>query len=265
MNFIRKLFIILFISFINKTVADDFADFAQADSEMCYFPIEFQGIYVIQTLSNEPGSKVTYSEIPVEADSIPVWGKCFRRKGNQVIFKDTSGNQNCIRCFHLTLKSPNVIQIQTEGLQKCYITEEAARATCPSEKDIREKRYKEYTLFRKHVPGGLQSTENVFCPFNGRYQFVYKTERKQLSCDGSELSNCPHGNALGLRFGQCKTSALSASLDKRFLCLGAWDHFDSNSPDKFLALMDMNEDPHDRPKYRCGVSILFFIFLIIFF
>ena len=35
------------------------------------------------------------------------------------------------------------------GLQKCYITEEAARATCPSEKDIREKRYKEYTLFRK--------------------------------------------------------------------------------------------------------------------
>ena len=46
--------------------------------------------------------------------------------------------------------------------------------------------------------------------------------------------------------------------DKRFLCLGSWDHFDSNSPDKFLALMDMNEDPVDRPKYRCGVSCLSF-------
>lgn len=70
---------------------------------------------MIQTKNNEPGSKVTYSEVPVEADGIPPWGKCFRRKGNQVIFKDTNGAQNCIRCFHLTLKSPNVIQIQTEG------------------------------------------------------------------------------------------------------------------------------------------------------
>ena len=68
-------------------------------------------------------------------------------------------------------------------------------------------------LIGKHVPGGLQTTENVFCPFVGRYQFIYKTERKQLSCDGSELSNCPHGNALGLRFGQCKTkSTASVSL-----------------------------------------------------
>lgn len=86
-----------------------------ADEEICYFPVDFQGIYVIQTKNNEPGSKVTYSEVPVEADGIPPWGKCFRRKGNQVIFKDTNGAQNCIRCFHLTLKSPNVIQIQTEG------------------------------------------------------------------------------------------------------------------------------------------------------
>ena len=61
------------------------------------------------------GSKVTYSEVPVEADGIPPWGRCFKRKGNQVIFKDTNGAQNCIRCFHLTLKSPNVIQILTEG------------------------------------------------------------------------------------------------------------------------------------------------------
>lgn len=52
------------------------------------------------------------------------------------------------------------------------------------------------------------------------------------------------------------------STDKRFLCLGSWDHFDSNSPDRFLALMDMNEDPVDRPKYRCGVSSFKSDFLI---
>lgn len=54
-----------------------------------------------------------------------------------------------------------------------------------------------FHLIGRFVSGGLQTTENVFCPFNGRYQFIYKTERKQISCDGSELSNCPHGNALG--------------------------------------------------------------------
>lgn len=53
------------------------------------------------------------------------------------------------------------------------------------------------------------------------------------------------------------SSFFNHNIDKRFLCLGSWDHFDSNSQDKFLALMDMNEDPVDRPKYRCGVSRTF--------
>lgn len=57
----------------------------------------------------------------------------------------------------------------------------------------------------KHVPGGLQSVEHRFCPFNGRFQFSYMTQSKEFRCEGeqSELSNCPHGNALGVKFRQC--------------------------------------------------------------
>ena len=101
---------------------------------VCYFPIEYQGTFLMQEqlfggisggspsasggstggLSSSIGG-ISYSEITVEADSIPVWGRCYRRRGNIVILKDSTGNQDCMRCIHLTLKTPNVIQIHAEG------------------------------------------------------------------------------------------------------------------------------------------------------
>ena len=85
---------------------------------ICYFPIEYQGTFLIQTQAQpttEGGNIVSYSEITIEADSIPPWGRCHKRRGNNVILKDSTGPEDCMRCFHLTLKTPNVIQIHTEG------------------------------------------------------------------------------------------------------------------------------------------------------
>ena len=85
----------------------------------CYFPIEYQGTFLMQNTASINGSTgasvVSYSEITVEADSIPPWGRCHRRRGNTVFLVDSSGPEDCMRCFHLTLKTPNVIQIHAEG------------------------------------------------------------------------------------------------------------------------------------------------------
>jgi hypothetical protein len=43
----------------------------------------------------------------------------------------------------------------------------------------------------------------------------------------------------------------SSPVDIHFLCLGDWESH--NSGDRYLALMDLREEPEARPKYRCGV------------
>ena len=103
---------------------------------VCYFPIEFQGTFLIQSRNHEqqvgtfggfsprvmgPSSMSaalghqTDSEITIESEGIPPWGSCHKRRGNNFILKDSSGPYDCMRCFHLTLKSPNVVQIHAEG------------------------------------------------------------------------------------------------------------------------------------------------------
>lgn len=69
----------------------------------------------------------------------------------------------------------------------------------------------------KHVPGGLQSIEHVFCPINGRYRFTYMANNGELHCDQnySELSNCPHGNALGAKFRQCSFPTIGTFAEKQ--------------------------------------------------
>ncbi len=55
----------------------------------CYFPMEFLGTYLMQTQTEAYGHTVaSFSEISFEPDAIPPWGKCFRRRGNNVILKD---------------------------------------------------------------------------------------------------------------------------------------------------------------------------------
>ena len=117
---------------------------------MCYFPAAFQGEYVTQSImSGLPA--ISYSTLSVAFDSIPVWGTCHKRIGNNVILMDDTGGLTCYKCFNLVLRSSNVLQIHTAGLDKCYTTEEKAVHDCPSDMMIRERRAREIMLYRKFL------------------------------------------------------------------------------------------------------------------
>ena len=220
------------------------------------------------SLPSTSGS-LSYSEITIEADSIPPWGRCYRKRGSLVILKDSTGREDCMRCVHLTLKTPNVIQLYSEGLGKCYTNEEAARAKCPTESDVNRRNHdnnrlgstKEIMLYRKHVPGGLQSLEHQFCPFNGRYGFSHFFNKGKnaltasVNCESTmnQLGNCPHGDALTINLRNCPSN-----MDISYLCLGDWDHPYNSHGERYVALMDLRDAPPDGlPKYRCGVSTFY--------
>ena len=115
---------------------------------VCYFPIEFQGTFLIQSRGNEPQpgfsprvmnpssisaalGHQTDSEITIESEGIPPWGSCHKRRGNNFILKDSSGPYDCMRCFHLTLKSPNVVQIHAEGEYFLHSSPKACSISVP--------------------------------------------------------------------------------------------------------------------------------------
>ena len=114
----------------------------------CYFPAAFQGEYVTQSIMSGVPT-ISYSSLSVLTDSIPVWGACHRRIGNNVVMMEDTGGITCFKCFNLVLRSSNVLQVHTGGLDKCYTTEERAIADCPTDVAIREKRAREIMLYRK--------------------------------------------------------------------------------------------------------------------
>lgn len=116
----------------------------------CYFPAAYQGEYVTQAITTS-ADVITYSNLDVLFDSIPVWGTCRRRIGNNVILVDDAGGLECFKCFNLILRSPNVLQIYTVGLDKCYTTEQRAMEDCPNDVTIREKRAREIMLYSESL------------------------------------------------------------------------------------------------------------------
>ncbi|XP_055925741.1 uncharacterized protein LOC129957449 [Argiope bruennichi] len=218
-------------------------------SGSCYFPIEYLGTYLIQTQAEGFGhAATTFSEITFESDAIPPWGKCFRRRGNNVILKDSTGGEDCMRCFHLTLKAPNIIQIHTEGLGKCYTKEEAVKATCPDDRAVHERKFKEIMLYRKQDLTSTLASDHTFCPISGKFRFTYTASNGEFRCDQtmSELSNCPDGNTLGVKFRQCSFP----DMDINFRCLGDWE---GTNNDRYLALMDLRGVGEGKPRFRCGM------------
>ncbi|XP_025017625.1 uncharacterized protein LOC107371326 [Tetranychus urticae] len=224
----------------------------------CYFPIEYQGTFMMQTQASSSSSsssnEVTYSEITIEADAISPWGSCHERNGTNVILTDSTGpDTNCMRCLHLSLKTGNILQIHAEGLARCYTNVEAAKATCPTDKTLKENRSTlELILFRKHIPvENIETIEKVFCPINGRYKLTYTTNNGQDQCTSSpsDISNCPKGNVLSARFRKCQSIP---DQEIQFQCLGDWENTNGGS-DRFIALLDLSSEPRNRPKYRCGM------------
>jgi hypothetical protein len=132
----------------------------------CFFPSEFQGEFVTQS-SQRGETSLQYSPVTILPESIPVWGICHRRMGNKVLLTDRylgslgphflrnlkgisiyrTGGINCIRCFQLTLRSLNIVQIHTEGVDKCHNNEITALASCPTDESIVSGQSREIMLY----------------------------------------------------------------------------------------------------------------------
>lgn len=229
----------------------------------CYFPAAFQGEYVTQSIMSGVPT-ISYSSLSVLTDSIPVWGVCHRRIGNNVIMMEDTGGITCFKCFNLVLRSSNVLQVHTGGLDKCYTTEERAIADCPTDIAIREKRAREIMLYRTKGFMGEPAVSPTYCPINGAYSFTYSvndgTENmSECSSHTSEIADCPYGFGFNLNFRGCSFG----NLDKSFHCLGDWEGPDGQ---RYVALMDTQAtsrygvgdggnggDGGERPRYRCAL------------
>lgn len=196
---------------------------------------------------------ISYSSLSILFDSIPVWGVCHRRIGNNVILVDDTGGLTCYKCFNLVLRSSNVLQIHTSGLDKCYTTEERAMADCPSDMTMRERRAREIMLYRTKGFMGEPAVSPTYCPINGAYSFTYSVNdgtETSLECSAhtSEISDCPYGFGFNLKFKDCSFG----NMDMSFHCLGDWEGADGR---RYVALMDTQatEEHESRPRYRCAL------------
>jgi len=236
--------------------------FAEKCLSICYFPAVYQGEYISQAVLPTPAQDVSslttpaisYSTISVLYDSIPVWGYCHKRIGSNVILMDDTGGITCYRCFQLSLRSSNVLQVHTRGLDKCYTTEEAAQATCVSSMEMFDTSVSEVMMYRTKGFLGEPAVSPTYCPFNGAYTFTYSVNdgtEANLECDTpiSTISDCPYGFGFNLQFRQCSFGTKDIS----FHCLGDWD---GKNGERYVALMDTEAtltSIQDKPRYRCAI------------
>lgn len=218
----------------------------------CYFPAEFQGEFLMQVMddysrrSNHAGEPIQYSQVNITYDAIPVWGYCYKRVGSNVLLIDRYGDQNsaCIRCFQLKRRARNIIEVFSEGLNKCYTNEDLALESC-------SKLNSTSILYRTQEIGG-QELRYEFCPFAGNYHFKYNIndgseEKTECSSFTSDLDNCPDGSMFHLQFKRCSFE----NHDITFSCLGSWPGGPNGS--RYIALRDNQKEAGNQPQYRCGL------------
>lgn len=217
----------------------------------CYFPPEFQGEYKMQ--SSNTGEGIQYSVLNITANSIPIWGNCHRRIGNNFMLMINYGSNSCVRCLHLKLRSKNVLQVHAAGdeqiSKKCYTNEESAAINCPSEASLETRSETEIILFKtKDLEGNEIPKE--FCPIYGKYNLRYFTTDKfyRRECTGfdSDLHSCPSGSTLNINFRQC----LFASYELKLDCLGEWE---GPNGEMFLTFLDNRHLKNRLPQYRCAM------------
>ncbi|XP_077261102.1 uncharacterized protein LOC143896865 isoform X1 [Temnothorax americanus] len=210
----------------------------------CYFPAEFQGEFVTQVsgkgMANEP---IQYSTINITFNAIPVWGYCHKRVGDNVLLMDRYDDKDCIRCFRLLRRSRNVIEVFSEAINKCYIYESAALASCGA------LNFTSILYRTKEIDGSAM--RNEYCPITGLYHFKYTINNNSaisLECNtfSSEFNNCPDGSVLHLKLKRCN---FEAHADLTYNCLGSWS---GPNDSKYFALWDNNAND-GRPQYRCGL------------
>ena len=168
----------------------------------CYFPLEFQGEFLSQSMTSR---EIAYNSISILFDSIPSWGTCHRRMGRHVILasEESEGHHStdahqpkCFKCISIVSRSANVLQIHTNGLQeRCHPTEEMARQSCPSQQNIRERKAQEMMLYKTRSFYGGSAITRTYCPLNGRFRFTYSINdgtEDDLECHEpvSEATDC---------------------------------------------------------------------------
>ncbi|GLH02738.1 Uncharacterized protein GBIM_08701, partial [Gryllus bimaculatus] len=154
-----------------------------------------------------------------------------------------SGATSCVRCFHLALRSPNVLQVHTEGLDKCYLTEERARASCPNEAALRARAahttHTEIILYKTRDHQG-QPVREQYCPISGHFSFTSRggpgggggfggggfgggfgggPRRDCPNAQMSQVDSCPSGSQLNMRYRNCNFP----DFDVTYACLGHWE------------------------------------------
>ena len=149
-------------------------------------------------------------------------------------------------------------------------------ADCPSDITIRERRSREIMLYRTKGFMGEPAVSPTYCPINGAYSFTYSVNdgtENSLECGEtqmgsivkrraqSEISDCPYGFRLNLKFKGCSFG----NMDMSFHCLGDWEG--SQKGERYIALMDTQAtvaptrngrqdqyvEESIRPRYRCAL------------
>ncbi len=182
----------------------------------CYFPLEFQGEFLTQSLTSR---EIAYSSISVLFDSVGSWGNCHRRLGHHVILRqggDEDGDAEnaatgCFRCLRMVSRSPNVLQLHSaSSFDECHPSEAAARARCPTIQQIERREAAEMMLYKTRSFYGGSAVTRVHCPLNGQFAFTYAVNdgsSATLECAGpdseSEATDCPTGYKFDLNFKGC--------------------------------------------------------------
>ncbi|XP_037071136.1 uncharacterized protein LOC119092270 [Pollicipes pollicipes] len=214
----------------------------------CYFPFEYHGTYAVQSARNQ------YSEVLIEINRILPYGVCHRRVGNNLILRD--GSNGCLRCFHLAIRSANVLQLHTRDPQSsCATNSNATLRLCPTPDELRSAermqrgRIHELMMYKTKTRTAEPHAHQVYCPISGRFSFSYEADEAGGACRGaaSELSNCPYGFGLHLHFRAC---SFRQQRNMTLQCLADWTDADGRH---FVALMDVTASESDRPRYRCAM------------
>ncbi len=193
----------------------------------CYFPLEFQGEFLTQSLSSR---EIAYSSVSVLFDSIGLWGLCHRRLGHHVILRqplddatgeDGAEDEGCFRCVRMVSRSPNVLQLHSTSFDSCHPSEEAARAACPTSSQIKSGGgATEMMMYKTRSFYGGSAVTRVHCPINGDFSFSYSSSGREeggvsLECSSSssvgdedeegrpEATDCPTGYKFDLKFKGC--------------------------------------------------------------
>ncbi|XP_065217157.1 uncharacterized protein LOC135843266 [Planococcus citri] len=212
----------------------------------CYLPDYLQGDFSMQSPKSVPG-QVKYEPVSITAEGVSLWGYCKQKIGNGLYLIESSNgtySTYCLRCFHISVKSQNIVLIRLAGhTDRCFVSSQAAESSCPKPDQLEPAR--QIILFKNK-----EEIRKEYCPINGQYTIHYRQNKPdypiECSSRSSQLDNCPVGSEMNIRFRDCQFE----NHDLVFECLGSWD---GPNQQRYLALFDTRTGTDPRPQYRCGL------------